>query len=98
MQNNKLTTAPVEAAQSFSPEFIGVRDFCAAFGVGRSTLYHLLDEGAVRSISLRLKGRTRGKRLIDVQSVREYFARQPNGAHPAALAHARKARAAHRKT
>ena len=40
------------------PRAYGVRDFCKAFGVSRSTVYNLLASGKLRSV------RIAGRRLI----------------------------------
>jgi excisionase family DNA binding protein len=41
-----------------SPRAYGVRDFCKAFGVSRSTVYNLMADGRLRTV------RVAGRRLI----------------------------------
>ena len=43
------------------------------FGLRRGLTYHLVDIGAIKSISLKDQGETRGKRLFHVPSIRAYL-------------------------
>jgi hypothetical protein len=52
------------------PEFIGYQDARIMFGLSRTHLYKLSREGRVRSVSLRSRGNTRGRRLYSVDSIR----------------------------
>ena len=45
-------------SQALPPRAYGVRDFCKAFGVSRSTVYNLIADGTLRSV------RVAGRRLI----------------------------------
>lgn len=58
-----------------TPEFVDFHGLRRLFGIPRSTAYELIDAGEIRSVSLRKKGRAKGRRLIDCQSVRAMFAR-----------------------
>ena len=73
-------TAPVSAIPASvagqDPEFLDAFGVQARFGIKRSLLYALLSEGLVRGVSLRLRGRTRGKRLFAVDSIREFLRKQ----------------------
>jgi len=71
--NPHLTTQPVKPSAVFDPEFIEPRLMKSMFGIGRTTTYQLIKEGAIRSALVRRRGRVSGKRLIDVASVREYL-------------------------
>ena len=53
-----------------------VKPFC---GFGRSHVYNLIDTGAIRSVCLRQKGKSKGVRLISVESLRSYIASQCEG-------------------
>ena len=55
-------------------EFVDLTDLKVGFGIGRSLCYELLKHRRIRSVNLRRDGRLRGKRLIEVQSAREYLA------------------------
>jgi hypothetical protein len=68
------TTPPVIAAGNLYPEFAGHAKMRELFDLSRTHLYRLSTEGRIRSVSLRERGKTRGRRLYDVQSVRDYFA------------------------
>jgi hypothetical protein len=43
------------------------------FGISRTAAYDLINDGLIKSVSLRRKGRARGRRLYDVASVRAYL-------------------------
>ena len=64
------TTARCDPLQ---PEWARIPDAVKFGGVGRSKLYELIDDGEIRSVLLRQKGRMRGIRLINVQSLRDYI-------------------------
>jgi hypothetical protein len=71
------TTVPLsEAAARAShvdPEFVDIPGLEARWGIKRSLAYQLLSDGKIRGVSLRRKGRLRGKRLFDVASVRAFL-------------------------
>ena len=58
-------------------DFHGVNEL---FGLRRSTAYHLVNEGVIRSVSLKGPNEKRGKRLFDVQSIREFLRSRMDGA------------------
>lgn len=70
------TTGPVTASPANDAEFVDAPGLHSRFGIKRSLAYALLSEGAIRGVSLRRRGRQRGKRLFDVASVRAYLASQ----------------------
>ena len=67
-----LTTQPVTlgAVQVIGPEFVGYTEARALFGLSRTHLYNLGRAGLVKTVSLRAKGTTRGRRLYSVDSIR----------------------------
>ena len=65
---------PVVAEANLDPEFAGYAKMRDLFDLSRTHLYRLSSEGKIRSVSLRERGKTRGRRLYDVQSVRDYLA------------------------
>jgi hypothetical protein len=69
---SKLTTQPstLGAVQVVGPEFVGYSEARAMFGLSRTHLYKLGKEGRVRTVSLRARGKTRGRRLYSVDSIR----------------------------
>jgi hypothetical protein len=72
-QFKQLTEPPVEPGRFLTPEFLdidGVRDF---FGLKQSFLYRLLAENKIRAVSIRQRGKTRGRRLFDVASIRAFL-------------------------
>jgi hypothetical protein len=71
--NTELTIVPVAISDGASPEFVDVEGLRQRFGIRRSLAYALLKDGVIRGVSLRRRGQVRGKRLFDVQSVREYL-------------------------
>ena len=75
---NERTLLPVEASLGFlsprlEPEFLRVKDVELMFGIKRGKLYALINEGKIKSKTLRSRGTVRGIRLIDIQSVREFI-------------------------
>jgi hypothetical protein len=86
-----LTTAPVESSTGVDPEFVDLRGLEARFGIRRSSAYTLISEGAIRSVSLRRRGQIKGKRLIDVASVRNFLAARPTDVDPQLSENCRKA-------
>lgn len=67
------TTAPVAAGQPAGPEFVRPGDMYSVFGIGRTHSYQLMEEGKIKSVSLREPGSARGIRLISVASVRAFL-------------------------
>jgi hypothetical protein len=72
-----LTIAPVAVSCGADAEFCDLDGLRARFGIKRSLAYQLLWDKKIRGVTLRRNGRVRGKRLIEIQSVREFLARQP---------------------
>ena len=74
------TTAPVQATPANvageDVEFLDAGGVHARFGIRRSLLYELHNGGLVMSVSLRRRGRSRGKRLFSVDSIREFLLSQ----------------------
>ena len=75
-----MTTANIQAASgALKPEFLALPrpgTVCPVCGLGRSYLYQLISEGKIQSVSLRERGKTRGKRLIVADSVLAYLRSQ----------------------
>jgi hypothetical protein len=67
------TTSPAIAEGKLDPEFAGHAKIRELFGLSRTHIYRLSAEGLIRSVSLRQRGKTRGRRLYDVASVRKYL-------------------------
>jgi hypothetical protein len=72
MDKEIVTIAPVANACG-AVEFTDTDGLRSMFGIKRSLAYQLLGAGDIRGVSLRRQGRSRGKRLFDVASVREYL-------------------------
>ena len=71
-----LTTFPPQTAKTSEAEFVSIPrpgKRCPISGLSRSTLYQLEKLGQIRMISLRRQGNLRGKRLISVESLRNYL-------------------------
>ena len=77
------TTAPVSATPAHvagqDPEFLDAVGVNARFSIRRSLLYELHNGGHIKSVSLRRRGRSRGKRLFSVESIRQFLAEQMEG-------------------
>ena len=74
------TTAPVCATSAYvagqDPEFLDATGVRAQFSIRRSLLWELDRDGLIKSVSLRRRGRSRGKRLFSVDSIREFLRSQ----------------------
>ena len=58
------------------PEWLRIPQVTQVFGIGRSKLYELLSEGAIKSVSLRKRGQASGTRLVSYDSVSAYIESQ----------------------
>jgi len=79
-QQAETRTDPVHATPAYvagqDPEFLDAAGVQARFSIKRSLLYELLGDGVIRSVSLRRRGQSRGKRLFAVDSIREFLRKQ----------------------
>jgi hypothetical protein len=80
--DGNFTTQPVAATWGADPEFVDLPGLKQRFGIGRSLAYLLIQHGDIQSKVLRRRGKIKGKRIIDVSSVREYIARQSDEVDP----------------
>jgi hypothetical protein len=71
-----FTTQPIAVNWGTDPEFIDLHGLKRLFSIGRSAAYTLIENGDIRSVVLRRRGCVKGKRLIDVASVRQFLAAQ----------------------
>jgi len=73
--------APVRAGRcaELSPEFASIDDACRLFGLGRTKLFSYIRDGRIKSVLLREPGKTTGRRLIYLQSVRDFLMEQMEG-------------------
>jgi len=60
-------------AAKYQPEFINHHQATAIFGLSRSHLYTLAQCGKIKSVSLRERNKTKGKRLFVADSIREFL-------------------------
>jgi len=60
-------------------EWGDVRLAHATFGIGKSTLYRLSEEGKIKSTSLRERNKLRGKRLFNFDSISAYIEKMAKG-------------------
>jgi hypothetical protein len=79
-QITETTTAPVHATPAHvageNPEFLDARGVEGLFSIRRSLLYELHNGGHIKSVSLRRRGQSRGKRLFSVDSIRAFLHEQ----------------------
>jgi hypothetical protein len=75
MARNKIELAP-------DAEKCDAIQLQANFGIHRGHAYNLVREGLIKSVNIRRRGMERGKRLFDVESVREYLASQTDEMSP----------------
>jgi hypothetical protein len=74
------TTAPVKASPADDAEFCDNPGAFNRFGLRRSFLYGLYEQGLIKGVSLRKRGAARGKRLWSIDSIRSYLASQMDSA------------------
>jgi len=79
-------------SDSVAPEFTDLAGLKSGWRINRTLAYELLKEGKIRSVNLRREGRVRGKRLVEVSSVREFLASCDNSIDPELSEHLRHAR------
>jgi hypothetical protein len=72
-KGNLTTTSPATAVGNIHSEFGGHATIRALFGLSRTHLHRLTTEGLIKSVCLRQHGKTRGRRLYVVASVRDYL-------------------------
>ena len=58
---------------SFTPEWVGLRGTQRIFDIGESSIYALIKAGKIQSKLLVHDGCTRGKRLVNVASLRAFL-------------------------
>lgn len=73
------TTTKVRAGTPTGPEFVDAKGLRQMFSIPTTTAYELMNAGKIQTQCIRKAGKQRGKRLFDVQSVRDYI----NGEKPA---------------
>lgn len=80
------TTTPTKPtiATTTRPEWADPKGIQRMFGIGKSTLYRLIEEGKVKSTSLRERGKLRGKRLVFTDSVAALLEARATGGDVAA--------------
>jgi hypothetical protein len=89
-----LTIAPVAVSCGADPEFVDLHGLELRYGIRRSSAYNLIADGSIKSICLRRRGQIKGRRLIEVASVRNFLALQPTDVDPVMSQKARKAQKA----
>ena len=75
MKAPEYTVAPVQIScpSTNLSEFGRWQDVQRLFGIKRGTLYNLVAEGKVKSVSMRRKGNAYGCRLFHLESIRVYL-------------------------
>lgn len=69
-QNLTIQPVTLGAVQVARPEFVGYAEARVLFGLSRTHLYKLGRAGRVKTVSLRARGKSRGRRLYCVDSIR----------------------------
>jgi hypothetical protein len=64
---------PVVVSVGPETEYTDFHGLLKLFGIRRSTAYHLVEEGVLKSISLKHGEEKRGKRLFHVPTARQYL-------------------------
>ena len=66
-------------AVTASPEFCDSKQLRQLFGLSRSHAYLLMEEGLIRTVSIRRMGKARGRRLFDCTSIRSFLNKRATG-------------------
>jgi hypothetical protein len=84
MNNKGFTTKPVAFGNcsDVMPEFGRFQDVQRLFGLKRPTVYTMIAEGHIKSVSLRKMGQAKGVRLIYMKSVSDYLHKLMNEQNP----------------
>jgi hypothetical protein len=79
----EFTDRPLEPGRFSFPEFVDIDGAFHYFGLKQSLTYRLLAEDKIRAVSIRQRGKTRGRRLFDAESIRRFLNSQVDkeGAH-----------------
>jgi hypothetical protein len=82
LTTDPVSVTPAEVAAA-NPEWLDALGVHAQFSIRRSLLYELDKGGHIKSVSLRRRGRSRGKRLFSVPSIRSFLEKQMKVANAA---------------
>jgi hypothetical protein len=69
VKNQLEDTASRLPSQHLLPEWVDVKRANHIFSLCKSTLYRLADEGKIKTVSLKDRGKLRGKRLFSTASI-----------------------------
>ena len=67
--NSAEIAAQANQVAGIKPEWLRFPDATRLYGIGRSSLYELINDGRIKSVVLRRKGNIRGIRLLSVASL-----------------------------
>jgi hypothetical protein len=70
---HEYTIAPVGVSTGSDAEFCDLQGLQRLYGIKRGMAYQLMRDKKIHGITLRRNGRQRGKRLIEIQSVRKFL-------------------------
>lgn len=73
MRTKKRPRGPAAVRVGPGTEWTDYHGVLELFGLRRGLAYHLMEIGAIKSISLKDEGERRGKRLFNVPSIRAYL-------------------------
>lgn len=76
--NTPMIMEPVNSLvkEQLNPEFLDAPGLQKMYGIKRGLAYRLLADGKIQGVSLRQRGKLRGKRLFVVDSVRKFLKSQ----------------------
>jgi hypothetical protein len=77
---NQLTASGSNADLGSQPEFVTSAGAEQRYGICKSHLYTLKDEGKIKSVCIRKRGAARGKRLWSCDSIRAFLLVNMEGA------------------
>jgi hypothetical protein len=62
------------AGEALKPKYARIHSVRDTHGLSEGTLYRMIHAGLIRSVEVRMPGRGRGTRLVDLESLDSYMA------------------------
>lgn len=79
MCGKSASTTMATTLETNRPEWASAKTINQMFGLSRSTLYRLEADGKIRTSSLRERGKLKGKKLFNCDSVAAYIEKMATG-------------------
>ncbi|HEY5895703.1 MAG TPA: helix-turn-helix domain-containing protein [Chthoniobacterales bacterium] len=73
MIQHQHATAGADKSAVTNPEFLTIKDAARVSSLSRATLYRLIADGSIKSVSIRRRGNVSGRRLLIADSLRAFL-------------------------